>query len=839
MPCIDAGAQECYYYAHHYDTFIRQIITPTYFERFTNLSKDERQHALDQVEELLSYIRIDKEKEAVRKEESSKVANESIDLLPNNDNYSRDDSTDMKTDIYLKNQQSRAKQSTHQVQDKSSLQPQLNKDEDCSSVEMGRPAIHDPDETMLLLSHQKTPPSQCFHYDDVDGGDTTMFFSSSKDGLGAKKKRNATTSGKKGLDLQRLRLTATTSSDDDHTDTQRRRNKILFSPGDDALNSSFSPPFSESVVSSKAQKRVQSLSLLLQSQSPIVPQCDDTESSASDPMPQSPVARTTSRTIRFDVEYSSQDENEFYPKNTKPLANKCRDDVDNFRKNINLNNSRFGIRDNGSGNSFMHPRGCTDDTIQSVDCTIQGRQRQLRLATSKRTKGPAITGRPHHNAEPVEMQVQLKKGACFRMPPLQVVHQRNHLDPAKNTHSKRTGLSRTTKKCDLARNNNRVLSFPDPINHVFSGRTAERLNEIVSWLKSQEKTGQSNSLGRQPDGKENQSVSNNANEASFTSFVKPSHHGGKGIILSLNSSQIHAVTIKFLSSCPCRHDSQHFNRANKTRTPDSTRGGVLLVLRDKDASMVEWERAVREKSSFSLLNHANLSCAVRKQLTMSRIAGFDIVLTTYDALKSKEKTYAIDAEHDLPIIEAKTNENNSEGSRWLAAASFTGDPIERRHCRQLSSLHGIRWKKVIFVDVLGPQSYSLKNNTARAAAGRSLVATSRYILFERNEMYDFEEDLKESTKQLNSLSSFLHFSDLSASEIVGEFLLDYAEDLVLGKGPASRYEPSNDSVILDDSNSSTSSNIWQKNKISRPSKLHIPEENDSEVYSFSSDLNSS
>jgi len=111
----------------------------------------------------------------------------------------------------------------------------------------------------------------------------------------------------------------------------------------------------------------------------------------------------------------------------------------------------------------------------------------------------------------------------------------------------------------------------------------------------------------------------------------------------------------------------------------------------------------------------------------------------------------------------------------------------------------------------------------------------RYIFFERNKTYDFEEDLKESTKQLNSLSSFLHFSDLSSSEIVGEFLLDFAEDLILGKGPASRFEPSNDSVILDDSSSSKSSNIWQKNKISRPTKLHIPEENDSEVYSFSSD----
>ena len=730
IPCIDAGAQECYYHAHNYDTFIGQIITPAYFERFTNLSKDERQTALDQVEELLSCIRIDKGKEAIRKEETSRIANESIDLLPSNDNYSHDDSTDIKTDIYGKNQQSGVKLSTHQVQDKSSLQPRLNKDEDCSSVEMGRQAIHDPDETMLILSHQKTPPSQCFHYDDDDRGDATILFSSSNDGQRVKKKRNATTSGKKGLDLQRLRLTATTSSDDDVPDTQRRRNKILFSPGDNALNSPFSQPLSESsVVSSKAQKRAQSLSLLLQSQSPILPQCDNTESSASDPMSQSPVARTNRRSIRFDVEYSSQDENDFSPKNTKPLANKSRVDVDNFRKNINLNNSRFGIRDNGSGNSFMHPRGCTDDTIQSVDCTIQGRQRQLRLAASKRTKGPAITGRPHHNAEPVEMQVQLKKGACFRMPPLQLVHQRSHSDPAKKTPSKRAGLSRTNKKCDIARNDNRVLSFPDPINHVFSGRTAERLNEIVAWLQSQEKTGQSsahwNSWGRQSDGKENQSVSNNANEASFTSFVKPSLCGGKGIILSLNLSQIHAVTIKFLSRCPCRHVSQHFNRANNTIIPDSTLGGVLLVLRDKDASMIEWERAVREKSSFSLLNHANLSSAVRKQLTMSRITGFDIVLTTFDALKSKEKTYTIDAEHDLPIIEAKTNKTNSEGSGWLAAASFTGDPIERRHCRQLSSLHGIRWKKVIFVDVLGPQSYSLKNNTARAAAGRSLVATSR------------------------------------------------------------------------------------------------------------------
>ena len=83
---------------------------------------------------------------------------------------------------------------------------------------------------------------------------------------------------------------------------------------------------------------------------------------------------------------------------------------------------------------------------------------------------------------------------------------------------------------------------------------------------------------------------------------------------------------------------------------------------------------------------------------------------------------------DVPIIDdiGYTSQTGSGGGGvWIAATSSTGDPIKRRCCRQLSVIHGIRWNIVIYIDVLGPQSYTLKSTTARAAAGRSLAATSR------------------------------------------------------------------------------------------------------------------
>ncbi len=71
----------------------------------------------------------------------------------------------------------------------------------------------------------------------------------------------------------------------------------------------------------------------------------------------------------------------------------------------------------------------------------------------------------------------------------------------------------------------------------------------------------------------------------------------------------------------------------------------------------------------------------------------------------------------------------------------------------------------------------------------------RYIFFERSCIDDYENDLKESKKQLNALAGFLHFSDKCSSDIVGKYMFDFTEDILLGKGIPSRFEPSDESLL--------------------------------------------
>jgi hypothetical protein len=397
-----------------------------------------------------------------------------------------------------------------------------------------------------------------------------------------------------------------------------------------------------------------------------------------------------------------------------------------IQSNINLNKSRFGIHEKEVGGTYLGDDKLTDDTIQTIDCTMVARRRQLRLATLKRTKhqtksiGVNFTNTDLMVSEP-EPVVQLKKGVCFRMAPLHVMHQR-HYQPLEKESLGGLFNNSTAKLTTINKHNESQLPlFPDPINTVFSSRTAERLNHVVSWMLSQEKNDLKSSAPQNKTSWEN-NLEEKENISISCNEMPAGTEGSKGILLSLSISQIQAVTLKFLNY------SLHSSRGVAYADCSTKSGGVLLVLREKGTSMVTWERLFREKSSLSLLNHSSLSGSARKQLSPSRIAGFDIVLTTFDVIKAKEKTFTTEPVYDSPIIENTImDQGSSMGSKgkWLDATSSSGDPIKRRSCKQLSCLHGLRWNKVIFVDTLGPQNFSLKINTARAAAGKSLVARSR------------------------------------------------------------------------------------------------------------------
>ena len=143
-------------------------------------------------------------------------------------------------------------------------------------------------------------------------------------------------------------------------------------------------------------------------------------------------------------------------------------------------------------------------------------------------------------------------------------------------------------------------------------------------------------------------------------------------------------------------------------------GGTLIVLRDKE-DLQEWEGALRERTCYSVLNHAAMSSSERKRgKTAGKCAGFQIVITTYDALKSRESSFALDE------LGRAVQEESSQGG-WMASRSQSR-PLS---CEHLSILHNLIWHRVVFVDVLGRQSYTAKPTTARYKAALALRSRSR------------------------------------------------------------------------------------------------------------------
>eukprot|EP00581_Thalassiosira_minuscula_P012866 CAMPEP_0183718190 /NCGR_PEP_ID=MMETSP0737-20130205/11520_1 /TAXON_ID=385413 /ORGANISM="Thalassiosira miniscula, Strain CCMP1093" /LENGTH=114 /DNA_ID=CAMNT_0025947709 /DNA_START=66 /DNA_END=406 /DNA_ORIENTATION=- len=78
-----------------------------------------------------------------------------------------------------------------------------------------------------------------------------------------------------------------------------------------------------------------------------------------------------------------------------------------------------------------------------------------------------------------------------------------------------------------------------------------------------------------------------------------------------------------------------------SKDADYLAGGTLIVLRGKE-DISQWEVALREYTSLSCINHAGMQSTLRKLATTAgKCAGFDVVLTTYDALKTKEATVPV------------------------------------------------------------------------------------------------------------------------------------------------------------------------------------------------------
>jgi hypothetical protein len=100
-----------------------------------------------------------------------------------------------------------------------------------------------------------------------------------------------------------------------------------------------------------------------------------------------------------------------------------------------------------------------------------------------------------------------------------------------------------------------------------------------------------------------------------------------------------------------------------------------------------WARVLREGCSLSVLNHATLPMKQRKtQHSAKKCAKYDVVLTTFDAMKSADVTTGVD---DNGF--ALTKKVDVEGGWYSSRSSSQSSAV--KHCKQLSVLHQVDWRR--------------------------------------------------------------------------------------------------------------------------------------------------
>jgi hypothetical protein len=185
-----------------------------------------------------------------------------------------------------------------------------------------------------------------------------------------------------------------------------------------------------------------------------------------------------------------------------------------------------------------------------------------------------------------------------------------------------------------------------------------------------------------------------------------------GLLFSMDERQIIDVTMKLC----IKHKTDH-NLEVETMNDQVLSGGTLIVARSKE-DLEDWQIALREFTCYSVLNHATLSVDERKRtVTANRCAGHDIVVTTFDALKCKDIATPLDDKGH--VVHGKVGFQDG----WYSARSSGSQNSGR--CEQLSVLHQIKWRRVVFIDALGRKSFVAKGSTARGVAAVALTASSR------------------------------------------------------------------------------------------------------------------
>lgn len=396
--------------------------------------------------------------------------------------------------------------------------------------------------------------------------------------------------------------------------------------------------------------------------------------------------------------------------------------------------------------SFVsYPRGDTD-SIESVNSIELGPRGQ---------KGKVQHQNSHDKDKTLQYHVTLKGNSHVHYNPLKVYRPPKWAKLYEDKRNNKMKQSRKQKakgdkdnqashelnnRSESARPLPTLTMIQNPFKE-FGSRDSERLNVVLDWIIDRERD------------------TLNEEESSIT---------GKAAILSLNQRQIICLILQLIL-LDGRNHSDSISKKNNTFSKHS--GGTLIVLKGKD-EICEWECELREKTGFSVFNHAVLSSSERRSANItSKASTFDVVLTTYDALKNKEVTVCVDKN-------GRFRKEADDHGGWLASRTNQIDEEDKVHTAILSRLHPLDWHRAVFIDDLGRKSYLTKPGTSRAEVACSVKGKSRIICFVKSsdEHCFFEDKFKESRRQLIPLAKMFDVpTNRTANDLVGQIMLDYRD----------------------------------------------------------------
>ena len=295
--------------------------------------------------------------------------------------------------------------------------------------------------------------------------------------------------------------------------------------------------------------------------------------------------------------------------------------------------------------------------------------------------------------------VRLAPGQVFRYDTLPVQrHDHRHTN-----HNKRISTAK---------------SFPDPFSFYDDNTKLQRhLRRIYQWVLQRDQAVVA---------KENQHQQRQKNSQNLSACA----------VLSIEPGHIVDFVLKLALECP----------ADEVNAGDVLLGKTLIVARTKEALEI-FGQAFREGSAYSVFVHSSVPLKDRKSHTTSaKAAQFDIVLTTFDALKAPDSTITLNQQgHAIHRKDTCQNgwytskncsstSGNASQQRAVASVekgSTFNDTVATMPTtnKQFSVLHRLLWRRVVFVDALGRKCFLAKSGTSRVAAATALAARSRYVRF--------------------------------------------------------------------------------------------------------------